>query len=164
MIYLFLVLVVGYCIFRAKKLGYFDKKDNQAAGIVTEQKSFDGKWDGQLNPATNGAWGMPNDEHAPAYPAQVLAGRPDWRGLGYCPGGSFRFEVHADGSITGAANIYGHACPVQGRPVLSAGASEIEFTVLAHMVKLKFDGDTVTGLLWEGHDLLKRANIVGNRA
>jgi hypothetical protein len=156
-------VVIAFIAYRAKKLGYFDKKDHAEAGVIVAE-SYLGKWEGQLQPATSGAWGSANDEHDPAYTAQVLAGRPDWLGLGYCPGGSFSFEVQADGGITGAANIYGHACPVQGRPVLAAGAMEIEFTVLAHMVKLKFDGGAVTGLLWEGHDPLKRANVVGKRA
>jgi len=150
-----IALVVAY------KKGLFDKK-HEAAQPAAVVKSPVGKWSGQLQPATNGVWGGANDEHDPAYTAQVLTERPDWLGLGYCPGGSFNFEVHADGGITGAADIYGHSCPVQGRPVLSG--NEIEFTVLAHMVKLKFDGDTVTGLLWEGHDILKRANVVGSRA
>jgi hypothetical protein len=144
----------------AYKKGLFDKK-HEAAQPAVVVKSPVGKWAGQLQPATAGVWGGTNDEHDPAYTAQVLAGRPDWRGLGYCPGGSFNFEVHADGGITGAADIYGHACPVDGRPVLTG--AEITFTVLAHMVTLKFDGDTVTGLLWEGHDTLKRANVVGGR-
>lgn len=147
----------------AHKKGLFNKRD-EANAPAPAVKSPVGKWAGALQPATSGTWGGVNDEHDPAYTARVLSERPDWRGLGYCPGGSFSFEVHADGGVTGAADIYGHACPVDGRPVLASGANEIEFTVLAHMVRLKFDGDTVSGLLWEGHDLLKRANIVGNRA
>lgn len=158
-----IVLVVIIALIIAHKKGLFDKK-HEANAPTAVVKSPVGKWAGALQPATAGTWGGANDEHDPKYTAQVLTERPDWRGLGYCPGGSFGFEVHADGGITGAADIYGHVCPVDGRPVLATGASEIEFTVLAHMVKLKFDGDTVTGLLWEGHDLLKRANIVGSRA
>lgn len=158
----FLIIAAVMAVIAHKK-GLFNKK-HEANAPAPVAKSPVGKWAGQLQPATSGTWGGANDEHDPAYTAQVLAGRPDWRGLGYCPGGSFSFEVHADGGITGAADIYGHACPVDGRPVLAAGASEIEFTVLAHMVRLKFDGEAVSGLLWEGHDLLKRANIVGGRA
>ena len=154
------IVVIAYVLYRGKKLGYFDKKTEVAPVVV---KSHVGRYTGALNPATSGVWGGANDEHDQAYTAQVLAGNPEWRGLGYCPGGSFNFEVHHDGGITGAADIYGHSCPVDGRPVLGAGASEIEFTVLAHMVKLKFDNGVVTGLLWEGHDVLKRANIVGSR-
>lgn len=122
-----------------------------------------GKYVGQLVAGSDGTWGGTNDEHDKAYTDSILASHPDWRGLGYCPAGSFEFEVQPDGAITGSANIYGHVCPVQGRPVLPAAANEIEFTVLAHMVKLKFENGKVSGLLWEGHDLLKRANIIGNR-
>lgn len=162
----FLVLIsivtIAYCLYRGKKLGYFDKYPEAETPVVV--KSHAGRYAGALNPATAGVWGGANDEHDPAYTSQVLASNPEWRGLGYCPGGSFNFDVRADGVISGAADIYGHSCPVDGRPVLAAGANEVEFTVLAHMVKLKFDNGAVTGLLWEGHDTLKRANIVGSRA
>lgn len=154
------IVVIAYVLYRGKKLGYFDEKTEAAPVAV---KLHVGRYTGALNPATSGVWGGANDEHDLAYTAQVLAGNPEWRGLGYCPGGSFAFEVHPDGGISGAADIYGHSCPVDGRPMLVAGTSEIEFTVLAHMVKLKFDNGAVTGLIWEGHDLLKRANIVGSR-
>lgn len=124
-----------------------------------------GKWSGQLVPGSSGTWGGANDEHSKDDTDRTLAERPDWRGLGYCPGGVFEFIVHPDGLITGAANIYGTNCPVQGRPAIALdGRKEIEFIVMAHMVRLKFDGDSVGGLLWEGHDTLKRANIVGRRA
>ena len=148
----------------AHKKGLFNKKDeaNAPAPVV---KSPVGKWVGDIVQANQIAWADANDEHTPAYTAQVLAQEPSWRGLQYCPGGTFSFEVHPDGGITGGAVIFiTHPEPVQGRPVLANGATEIEFNLASHKVRLKFDGDTVSGLLWEGHDLLKRANIVGKRA
>jgi hypothetical protein len=157
------LVVVAWLAHRAKKLGYFDV-NHEAAQPAVVVKSPIGKWAGDIARVNEIAWGDPNDEHTPEYTAKTLAQEPSWRGMKYCPGGVFAFEVHADGSITGEANIYGHICPVQGRPVLAAGAMEIEFTVIGHWVRLKFDGDAVTGLLWEGHDLLKRANVVGRRA
>ena len=123
-----------------------------------------GRWSGQLMPGSTGTWGGANDEHDPKITAQVLAQRPDWKGLGYCPGGEFEFVVDPDGEITGAATIYGVRCDVQGRPAIALAGREIEFAVMAPMVRLKFDGDTVGGKLWEGHDELKRATIAGRRA
>ena len=162
---MFIETIIG-CVIAAA--GYYfyreNKKDNkQEVALSPTIVSNVGKYVGQLAAGSAGVWGGVNDEHDKAYTESVLASRPDWRGLGYCPAGSFEFEVQADGAITGSANIYGHICPVQGRPVLAVGANEIEFTVLAHMVKLKFENGKVSGLLWEGHDLLKRANIVGQR-
>lgn len=152
------IAAAGYYFYRENK-----KDKGQEVAPSPTIVSNTGKYAGELVAGSAGVWGGANDEHEPKYTAQVLNERPDWRGLGYCPAGSFEFEVQPDGGISGSANIYGHICPVDGRPVLAVGANEIEFTVLAHMVKLKFENGKVSGLLWESHDVLKRANIIGSR-
>jgi len=156
------LVVVGVLYERKRKTKPNIEPVNTAAPVAAWSPV--GRWVGQLVPASTGTWGGANDEHNAKVTAQVLAERPDWRGLGYCPGGEFEFVVNPDGLITGAATIYGVPCDVQGRPAIALDGREIEFTVMAHMVRLKFVGEAVSGLLWEGHDELKRANIVGGRA
>lgn len=158
------VVIVGVLYERNRKRKTKPSIEPVVANTAAHAWSPVGKWAGQLVPGSAGTWGGANDEHDAKVTAQVLAERPDWRGLGYCPGGEFEFVVNPDGLITGAATIYGVPCDVQGRPAIALDGHEIEFTVMAHMVRLKFDGDAVSGLLWEGHDELKRANIVGQRA
>jgi hypothetical protein len=102
-----------------------------------------------------------NDEHSPADTAATLAARPDWRGLGYCPAGTFDFTVGADKIIRGFATIYGHRVNVLLNPYMHE--SNIEFFVDGHVVNLTFDNGKVTGRLWEGHDKLKRATVSGIR-
>lgn len=40
MLYLIAAIVIAYLAYRAKKLGYFDKKDHADAGVVLENKIF----------------------------------------------------------------------------------------------------------------------------
>lgn len=48
--WLFLALVIAYCVHRAKKLGYFDKKDNEAAGVVLDQgRTLAGTYTGRID-------------------------------------------------------------------------------------------------------------------
>ena len=163
--FLFVVLlIIGIAYERNRKRKSKASAPAPAPAPVVAPWSPVGRWAGQLVPGSTGTWGGANDEHDPKITAQVLAQRPDWKGLGYCPGGEFEFVVNPDGVITGAATIYGVRCDVQGRPAIALDGREIEFIVMAHMVRLKFDGETVGGKLWEGHDELKRATIAGRRA
>lgn len=123
--------------------------------------SHAGTYRGTLTPGSTALWGGPGDEHEPTYTADILKERPDWAGLGYCPSGQFEFTVAHDGTVSGHAWGWGADCPVEGTPVLVGNS--IEFTVWCHWVRLEFNNGAVTGLLWEGHDLLKRAHISGVR-
>lgn len=162
---MFLETILGCVVALAGAYFYREHKKEAKQEVAPSPTvvSHVGRYVGDVVPANNIGWGDANDEHDPAYTAKVLAEIPHWKNSGYCPGGTFDFEVHPDGGITGKAVIYLHNEPVQGRPVLPVGANEIEFALASHMVKLKFENGKVSGLLWEAHDLLKRANIVGQK-
>lgn len=163
---MFLETVLGCVVALAGAYFYREHKKDKKQEVAPTPAVVNhvGKYIGNANQANQIAWGDANDEHTPEYTAEILTQVPQWRGLQYCPAGPFDFEVHPDGGITGKVLIFNeHVEPVQGRPVLPVGANEIEFALASHMVKLKFENGKVSGLLWEGHDLLKRANIIGQK-
>jgi hypothetical protein len=130
-------------------------------------QSIAGRYTGTLTPPTapDGsmlAWGAPNDEHPPELTARVLSERPDWRGLGYCPGGTFEFVVAENGAITGAASVFGHHEPIVGAHTVTGG--QVTMPLRSHWISLSFADGSVTGKLWEGHDELKRSMVSGLRA
>jgi hypothetical protein len=165
---MFIESIIG-CVIAAA--GYYfykeHKKDFKQETPVAVLIPLAGRYAGLLTPPTapDGsmlAWGAPNDEHPPAMTAQVLAERTDWKGAGYCQGGTWDFTVHADNKITGAASVFGHHEPIMGTPSVDTNGS-VTMALQSHWISLSFKDGKVTGKLWEGHDELKRSIVTGSK-
>lgn len=159
-------------------VAYLIRKDSKKKDLVIEEqkpveaakpKSIVGTWEGTLDAPrdANGQeykWGGPNDEHDKAYTEAILKERPDWRGLGYCPSGEFKFTVNPDMTVSGQAWVNGYDQLIIGGPYV-VGANAVTMPLSAHWICLEFNAEsgTVGGLSWEGHDQLKRSLVNGRK-
>lgn len=139
-----LIVVVAWLAYRAKKLGYFDKKDHANAGVVTEQAQ---------NPAaSNGTYGgrftSPDKRLCIDPPGLDPAGHGEC-GQRYTLEGNISFTVNGNTVTGGSVDFYGYSASLSAASPIDAQGN-FTFSMAHANGKAQLVAGVLTGLVWEG--------------
>ena len=155
MLYFIIAIIIGYLAYRAKKLGYFDKKDHADAGVVLDHGlPFPCVIEGTVDapPMADRIKALAFEAETKGititgdYDADVKAQGGEMMLIGY----SFKFLFDATGQIVGAgshANLFGTNYPVQGgmNPDGTLGMD-----IVVDSARVQVQGRVVNGALING--------------